>query len=126
MLTFRPARLLCTLAASFVLIAVLVPAGASATSKAKLISEAKHAMAVETKVEEKKHLIRYKQSTVFNVSCKVAGDRVLCHEHAGPERCVNGKPWTEISDFFPVIKGRVGLSLVGALVVSSVYCPKTR
>jgi hypothetical protein len=112
---------------SFAAIAALVPAAATATSNAKLISEAKTAMTTETKAEEKLHILRYKQSAVFTDSCSVAQERVLCREHSGPESCVNGKPWTEISDIFPVIKGRVGESLTdGALIVTSVYCPKKR
>ena len=121
----QPARLLCALAVSFASIAALVPAVATATSNAKLISEAKAGMAVETKAEEKEHILRYKQSTVFTVNCSVARGRVLCREHAGPQRCVKGKPWTQISDIFPVIKGRVGESLTdGALIVTSIYCSK--
>jgi hypothetical protein len=119
----RPARLLCVLAVSFASIAALVPAAATATSKSKLISEAKASMAAETKAEEKDRIIPYKQSAVFTVNCSVSRGHVLCREHVGPKRCVNGKPWMELSDIFPVIKGRVGLSLTdGALVVTSVYC----
>lgn len=122
----RPARLLCTLAVSSASIAALVPAAATATSNAKLISEAKLSMRVETKAEEKQHLIPYKQSAVFTVSCRNARGHVLCREHSGPERCVKGKPWRQLSDIYPVIKGRVGDSLTGGLVVTSVYCPKSR
>ena len=122
----RPARLLCTVAVTFTAIAALVPAAATATSRAKLISEAKLSMRVETKQEEKQHLIPYGKSAVFVVSCKVNGDRVLCDEHTGAEKCVNHKAWTEISDIFPVIKGRVGESLNFGLTISKVYCPKHR
>ncbi len=82
-------------------------------------------MAAETKAEEKDHILRYKQSTVFTDNCNVTRGHVLCREHAGPQRCVKGKPWTQISDIFPVIKGRVGLSLTdGALIITSVYCKR--
>jgi hypothetical protein len=122
----RASRLLCTLAASFAAIALLVPAVATATSKSKLISEAKQSMRIETKNEEKQHLVPFKTSAVFALSCKVNGDRVLCSEHSGSQKCVSGsKPATELSDIFPVIKGRVGLSLDFGLTVSSVYCKKT-
>jgi hypothetical protein len=120
----RAVRVLCGLAASFAAIALLLPAAATATSKSKLISEAKVSMRVETKGDETDHLISYKQSATFIVNCRVTGNRVLCREHHGPERCVNGKPWTQLSDIFPVIKGRVGLSLDGGLIISSVYCKK--
>ncbi len=98
---------------SFAAFAALLPAAATATSNAKLISEAKVSMRVETKAEEKQHLIPYKQSTVFIVRCSVKRGHVLCREHSGPQRCVNGKPWTQLSDIYPVIKGHVGLSLFG-------------
>jgi hypothetical protein len=120
----RAPRAICILAASFAALALLVPAAATATSKSKLISEAKVSMRVETKSYETHHLIPYKQSATFIVNCSVTGNRVLCREHHGPERCVNGKPWTQLSDIFPVIKGRVGLSLTGGLIISSVYCRK--
>jgi hypothetical protein len=111
---------------SFASIAALVPAAATASSNAKLISEGKLAMRVETKQEEKQHLIPFKQSAVFVVGCKVNGDRVLCTEHSGPEKCVKGKPWTNISDLFPVIKGRIGESLNFGLTVTNIYCKKSR
>jgi hypothetical protein len=121
----RASRLLCGLAASFAAVALLVPAAATATSKSKLISEAKHSMHVETQIEEKQHLVPFSKSAVFAVSCKVSGDRVLCSEHSGSQKCVSSsKPVTELSDIFPVIKGRVGLSLDFGLTVSSVYCKK--
>ena len=120
----RPVRLLCTLAVSFASIAALVPAAATANSNAKLISEGKLAMRVETKQEEKEHLIPFKQSAVFIIGCKVHGNRVLCSEHSGPEKCVKGKPWMDISDLFPVIKGRIGESLNFGLTVTSIYCRK--
>jgi hypothetical protein len=121
----RPLRFLCGFAASFAAIALLLPAAATATSKSKLISEAKLSMRVETKSYETNHLIPYSQSAVFIVDCAITGSRILCREHDGPERCVNGKPWSQLSDIFPIIKGRVGLSLDGGLTTSSVYCPKT-
>jgi hypothetical protein len=120
----RAVRFLCGLAASFAAIALLLPAAATATSKSKLISEAKLSMRVETKSYETNHLIPYSQSATFIVNCAITGNRILCREHHGPEQCVNGKPWTQLSDIFPVIKGRVGLSLDGGLTTSSVYCPK--
>jgi hypothetical protein len=122
----RARRVLCSVAASCAALTLLVPAVATATSKSKLISEAKLSMRVETKSYEKHHLIPYKQSTTFIVNCTLlTGSRVRCREHHGPARCVNGKPWTQLSDIFPVIKGRVGLSLEGGPTTSSVYCPKT-
>ncbi len=123
----RHLRILCSLVASFAALALLVPVAAMATSKSKLISEAKLSMRVETKSYETNHLIPYKQSDTFIVNCAtITGHRILCREHHGPDRCVNGKPWTQLSDIFPIIKGRVGLSLDGGLTTSSVYCPKTR
>lgn len=123
----RAPRLLCSLALSFAAIAFVVPAAATATSKSKLISEAKYSMHVETRTEEKQHLVPFNKSAVFTVGCKVTGDRVLCSEHSGPQTCVKGsKPVTELSDIFPVIKGKVGESLNFGLTVSSVYCTKTK
>ena len=121
----RAVRVLCGVAASFAAIALLLPAAATATSKSKLISEAKLSMRVETKSFETDHLIPYKRSTTFIINCsRITGSRIICREHHGPKRCVNGKPWTQLSDIFPVIKGRVGLSLDGGPSLSSVYCPK--
>jgi hypothetical protein len=118
-------RVLCSVAASCAALALLVPAVATATSRSKLISEAKLSMRVETKSFVAHHLIPYKTSTTFVVHCTImAGGHILCREHHGPARCVNGKPWTQLSDIFPVIKGRVGLSLDGGPTASSVYCPK--
>jgi hypothetical protein len=119
-------RVLCSVAASVAALALVVPAAATATSKSKLIAEAKLSMRVETKSYETNHLIPYKRSTSFVLSCgTISGHRILCREHHGPKRCVNGKPWTQLSDIFPVIKGTVGLSLDGGLTTSSVYCAKT-
>lgn len=118
----RPARLLCILAVSFASIAALAPAAATATTNAKLFTEAKAAMKIETRAEEKLHIIPYKQSAVFTVSCSRSRDHITCREHTGPTKCARRKPLTVLSDIFPIIKGRVGLSLLGALVVSSVYC----
>ena len=121
----RARRVLCIVAASCAALALLVPAVAIATSRSKLISEAKLSMRVETKSFEAHHLIPYKQSTTFVIHCQtVTGGHILCREHHGPARCVNGKPWTQFSDIFPVIKGRVGDSLDGGPIASSVYCPK--
>jgi hypothetical protein len=121
----RARRVLCSVAASCALLALLVPAAATATSRSKLISEAKLSMRVETKSFEAHHLIPYKTSTTFVIHCApMAGGHIICREHHGPARCVNGKPWTQFSDIFPVIKGRVGDSLDGGPTASSVYCPK--
>jgi hypothetical protein len=121
----RALRVLCSVAASCAALALLVPAVATATSKSKLISEAKLSMRVETKSFEKHHLIPYKTSTTYVIHCTTqAGSHIICREHHGPARCVNGKPWTQFSDIFPVIKGRVGDSLDGGPTASSVYCPK--
>jgi hypothetical protein len=121
----RARHVLCSVAASCTALALLVPAVATATSRSKLISEAKLSMRVETKSFEAHHLIPYKTSTTFVVHCAImAGGHILCREHHGPARCVNGKPWTQFSDIFPVIKGRVGDSLDGGPTASSVYCPK--
>jgi hypothetical protein len=103
-------------------IAALAPAAATATSNAKLFDQAKAAMKVETRAEEKLHIIPYKRSAVFTISCSRTLDRIRCREHTGPARCAKGKPLTELTDIYPIIKGRVGLSLFGALVVSSAYC----
>jgi hypothetical protein len=122
----RRLGILCSLVASFAALALLVPGAAMATSKSKLISEAKLSMRVETKSFEARHLIPYSGSTTFIVNCTtIAGSRIRCREHHGPARCVNSKPWTELTDIFPVIKGRVGVSLDGGPITSSVYCPKT-
>ncbi len=107
---------------SFASIAALAPAAATATSNAKLFTEAKAYMRVETKAEEKQHIIPYKQSTVFAISCSRTLDRIKCREHTGPTKCAKHKPLTQLTDIYPIIKGRVGLSLFGSLVVSIVYC----
>lgn len=101
---------------------MLAPVAADANSNAKLFAEAKASMNAETKVEEKLHIIRYKKSAVFKVSCSRLQDRIKCEEHTGPTRCARHKPLTELTDIYPIIKGRVGVSLFGALVVSVVYC----
>jgi hypothetical protein len=107
---------------SFASIAALVPAAATATSNAKLISEAKVSMRLETKAEEKHHLIPYRQSTAFTISCSKDLDHIRCTEHTGPASCVKGKRLTKLTDIYAVIKGRVGVSLIGGLIVSTVYC----
>ena len=107
---------------SFAAIAALAPVAATATSNAKLFAEAKASMKIETRAEEKLHIIPYKRSAVFTVSCSRTLDRIKCREHTGPTKCAKHKPLTELADIFPIIKGRVGLSLFGSLVVSIVYC----
>jgi hypothetical protein len=118
------ARVLCVLAASLTTIALAIPATAGATSNAKLISQAKLAMRVETASDEKNRIISDKPSTKFTVNCSITGARILCSEHSGPEACVKGKPWMKLSDLFPIIKGRVGESLAYGLTITDVYCKK--
>ena len=118
----RPARLLCTVAVAFAAIAALAPVAATASSNAKLFAEAKASMKIETRAEEKLHIIPYKKSAVFTVSCSRIQDRIKCREHTGPTKCAKGKPLMQLADIYPIIKGRVGLSLFGSLVVSIVYC----
>jgi hypothetical protein len=101
---------------------MLAPVAANANSNAKLFAEAKASMNTETKAEEKLHIIHYKKSAVFTVSCSRLENRIKCEEHTGPARCAKHKPLTELTDIYPIIKGRVGVSLFGALVVSFVYC----
>jgi hypothetical protein len=115
----RGPRVLCVLAAGLTTIALAVPATAGATSKAKLISEAKLSMRVE-----KDHIISFAPGAKFVVGCSVTGARILCTEHTGPEACVKSKYWTKLSDLFPIIKGRVGESLAYGLTITDVYCKK--
>jgi hypothetical protein len=107
---------------SFAAIAAVAPVAATATSNAKLFAEAKASMRIETRAEEKLHIIPYKRSAVFAVSCSRTLDRIKCREHTGPAKCAKHKPLTQLTDIYPIIKGRVGYSLFGSLVVSIVYC----
>lgn len=79
----------------------------------------------ETVAAEKHHTIPFKSGTKFTVNCALKGSTaILCSEHAGPEKCVNGKPWILVSDLFAVIKGKVGQSITVGLSVTSVSCKK--
>lgn len=108
--------------ASLVAVTLAVPATAGATSKPKLIAEAKARMRSETAYDEAHHIIHFKKGAKFTVTCAFQGRNILCREHHGPERCINGHPWVLLSDEFPVIKGRVGLSLEYGLSESDIYC----
>jgi hypothetical protein len=103
--------------------AVAFAAPATATSKPALIAQAKVIMQKETAIDEKDRIIPYKAGTKFVITCAFGPDgNIHCSEHAGPERCVNGRPWIVLSDIFPVIKGRVGESLAYGLVPTDNYC----
>lgn len=111
----------CGLAACIAAVAFAAPAGA--TSKQTLIAQAKVIMRKETAFDELHHIIPYKASTKFVVTCAFGADgNIHCSEHTGPERCVNGRPWILLSDIFPVIDGRVGASLAYGLVPTDNYC----
>lgn len=117
----RGALAVCGLAACVGAIAFAAPAGA--TSKPALIAQAKVVLAQETTFDETHGIIPFKKGTKFVVACSFGPDgNIHCTEHAGPERCVNGKPWLLLSDIFPVIHGRVGGSLAYGLVPTDNYC----
>jgi hypothetical protein len=97
---------------------------AAAASRQSLLATAKVAMRQTNAQEEKRHLIAFKPGTTFTITCNFRGQNVLCTEHAGPERCVNGKPWTLFSDLFPVIHGRLGESLTYGLTPTNIYCKR--
>jgi hypothetical protein len=109
------------LAACLAAAAFVAPAGAAATPT--LIAQAKAGMQREDVTAEAHHTIPFKSGTKFTIACGFHGRNVLlCTEHAGPEQCINGRPWVLLSDLFPVIKGRVGRSLTFGLTVTSNYC----
>jgi hypothetical protein len=109
------------LAASLAAAALVAPA--QATTKPALIAQAKAGMQRSNVTAEAHHAIPFKSGTKFTIACGFRGQNILCTEHAGPERCIKGRPWVLISDLFPVIHGRVGESLTyGLLTVTSNYC----
>lgn len=108
------------LAAVLAATAFVVPA--QATTNAALFAQAKAGMQREDATAEAHHTIPFKSGTKFTISCGFHGRNILCTEHAGPQRCVNGKPWVMLTDLFPVINGRVGQSLTFGLTVTSNYC----
>jgi hypothetical protein len=109
------------LAACIAMAAFTAPA--TATSKQTLIGQAKVIMGKETAADEAHHIIPYKAGTKFVVACAFGPDgNIHCNEHAGPERCVKGRPWITLSDIFPVIDGSVGQSLAYGLVPTDNYC----
>jgi hypothetical protein len=109
------------LAAGLVAAALVAPAEAAA--KPTLIAQATAGMQREDVAAEAHHTIPFKSGTKFTIACGFHGQNIiLCSEHAGLERCSNGRPWVLLSDLFPVIKGRVGQSLTFGLTVTSNYC----
>jgi hypothetical protein len=108
------------LAAALAAAALIAPA--SAAAKPSLIAQAKTAMQRENAVEESHHEIPFKRGTKFTIACGVKGQDILCQEHAGPEQCVNGRPWVRLSGIFPIIGDRIGSSLTIALVQTDEYC----
>jgi hypothetical protein len=105
-----------------ILAAAALVAPAAAGAKPSLLAQAKAAVRQTNAQEETHHLIPFKRNTKFTITCRYQGTNVLCMEHAGPERCVNGKPWISLSDLFPIIKGRLGESLTYGLTLTTVYC----
>jgi hypothetical protein len=108
------------LAAGLAAAAVVAPAVAAA--KPTLIAQAAAGMQREDVAAEAHHTIPFKSGTRFTIACGFRGQNILCTEHAGPTRCIKGRPWIMLSDLFPVINGRVGLSLTFGLTVTSNYC----
>ena len=108
------------LAAGLVAAAVVAPAEAATTPT--LIAQAKAGMQREDATAEAHHTIPFKSGTKFTIACAFQRQDILCTEHAGPERCINGRPWVLLSDLFAVIKARVGQSLTFGLTVTSNYC----
>jgi hypothetical protein len=104
------------------LAAAALVATAEAATKPALIAQAKAGMQRSDVTAEAHHTIPFKSGTKFTIACGFQGQNILCTEHAGPERCIKGRPWVLISDLFPVIKGRVGESLTYGLLVTSNYC----
>ena len=108
------------LAAGLVAAAVVAPAEAATTPT--LLAQAKAGMQREDATAEAHHTIPFKSGTKFTIACAFQRQDILCTEHAGPERCINGRPWVLLSDLFAVIKARVGQSLTFGLTVTSNYC----
>jgi hypothetical protein len=108
------------LAASLAAATLVSPAAAA--TKPVLLAQAKAGVQQTNTIEEKHHTIPFKSGTKFTISCAFQGDDILCTEHTGPEQCVKGRPWSLLSDVFPVIKGRVGESLTFGLTVTTHYC----
>jgi hypothetical protein len=118
---WRRSIALCGILTSIAAVVFAAPAGA--TSKPKLIAQAKMIMHKETASDEADRIIPYKVGTKFVVACKFGPDgNIHCNEHTGQERCVKGRPWLTLSDIFPVIDGRVGGSLAYGLVATDNYC----
>jgi hypothetical protein len=107
------------------LAAAALTTSAEATSNSALFAQAKAGMQREDAAAEKHHTIPFKSGTKFTINCGFKGVNILCTEHAGPEKCVKGKPWILLSDLFPVIKGRVGESLTYDLTWTAHYCPSS-
>jgi hypothetical protein len=116
----RSSLALGALAASLATATLVAPAAAA--TKPALLAQAKAGVQQTNAIEEKHHTIPFKSGTKFTISCGFQGEDILCTEHAGPEQCVKGRPWSLLSDLFPVIKGRVGESLTFGLTVTTNYC----
>jgi hypothetical protein len=108
------------LAATLAAAAVVAPAPAIAQSS--LIAQAKAAMQRKDAVEEAYGAIPFELGTKFTIACTVRGKVVACNEHAGPERCTNGDPWTLLSDSFKIIGGTIGPPTSFALIQTDEYC----
>jgi hypothetical protein len=108
------------LAAGVVAALLLVPA--TAVAKLSLIAQAQRNVRVETASDEAHGIIPFKRGTKFTIKCAFDGKNILCREHSGPERCIDGRPWILLSDIFPIIHGRVGESLNYGLVPTDNYC----
>ncbi len=118
------------LAASLAAAVILAPAAAvfvspaAAATNSSLLVQAKAAVLQTDATEEAHKTIPFKRGTKFTVACGVRGTNVLCTEHSGPERCVNNHPWIQLTDVFPIIKGRLGESLTYGLSWTYLYCNK--
>ena len=109
------------IAAGLAAAALVAPAAAGA--KPSLVAQAKATMQRQDTRGEARHKIPFKRGTNFTIACRVRGQYILCREHAGPGRCTSGRPWVALSESWPIVHGRLGLSTSNGLTVTLVYCP---
>jgi hypothetical protein len=107
------------LAATVAAAALVAPAAAAAGPS--LIAQAKAAVQRQNALDEARHIIPFKRGTKFTITCAIKGDNVLCKEHAGPEQCINGRPWILLSDEFVIVGHQIRGGTLG-LVLTYNYC----
>jgi hypothetical protein len=110
-----------SLAATLAVAALAAPVAAAATPS--LTAQGVAAVQRENAFDEAHHVIPFKRGTKFTIACAVKGQDVLCREHAGPERCINGRPWILLTEEFPILGHKIGRTLLPfGLQQTDEYC----